>query len=95
MGKVESWTDVDYAQAAIDMLPGTVEEIDAFMKTHGIKNRTPITIPRSLDCPLAQWVSRWTEVKTHVGFSWVTMGGESLPLPESVRDYIIYADRNV
>ena len=92
---MKDWTDVEYAQAAIDMLPGTVEEIEEFMKVHGIKNRTPITIPRSLDCPLAQWVSKWTGIKPSVGFSWVTLGGESLPLPESVRDYIIYADRTV
>ena len=92
---MKEWTDVDYAQAAIDMLPGTVEEIEAFMKTHGIKNRTTPFITRSRSCPVAQWVSRWTDGKAGAGFSFVNVDGEGFSIPEPVRDYIIYADRKL
>ena len=50
---MKEWTDVDYAQAAIDMLPGTVEEIEEFMRVQGIKNRTTPFITRSRSCPIA------------------------------------------
>lgn len=90
------WTDVDYAQAAIDMLPGTVEEIEEFLRAQGIKNKpSPMRFSRSRSCPIALWVSKWTDTPAGAGFSFVNVDGESFLIPESVRDYIIYADRTV
>lgn len=34
---MREWTDIDYAQAAIDMLPGSVEEIAAFLRDHKVR----------------------------------------------------------
>lgn len=53
---IESWTDVEYAQAAIDMLPGTVEEIKAFLRREGITGRRM----SGTMCPIARWVQKWT-----------------------------------
>ena len=95
---MKEWTDIDYAQAAIDMLPGTVEEIEEFLRAQGIKNKKAPDWRefRSRSCPVAQWVNKWTEASTGVGFSFATVTGQDpILLPESVRDYIIYADRTV
>ena len=93
MGKgIESWTDVDYAQAAIDMLPGTVEEIDAWMKNYRIKNN-PGVHPRSAHCPIAQWIRRWTNTEViHVGFSYVQVDGAEVRVPDHITRYIYAID---
>lgn len=91
---ISSWTDLDYAQAAIDMLPGTVEEIDALMRVHGIENKSRL-YPRTSTCPIAQWVNKWT------GGGWIGIydttcrGHIQVSYPEAVRQYVIYADRTL
>lgn len=47
---IDSWTDLDYAQAAIDMLPGSVEEIAEFLRDQGIQQ-----VPKysANNCPVA------------------------------------------
>lgn len=88
------WTDLDYAQAAIDMLPGTVEEIEEFLERQGIKNKRVYL--RSSTCPIAQWVQRWTgNPASYVAWHYVEVGGEQMQLPDPVSDYILYADRQV
>ena len=88
MGKgIETWTDVDYAQAAIDMLPGTVEEIKAFMPAQKVSNRWVGCL-----CPIDQWVNKWTDSgcwTTHTGVGTHT-GYVHLPIP--VREYIDWVD---
>lgn len=93
MGKgIESWTDVDYAQAAIDILPETVEEIDAWMTTHKIQN-TKIH-PRAVTCPIAQWIRRWTDTNaTAMGRTYATVNGEIIPVPIEITKYVQYSDR--
>ena len=87
---MKSWTDVDYAQAAIDMLPGTVEEIEEFMRVHKIKGQ-----PNSSRlCPVANWMMRWTGGAVSVGFD---TGGpltalERVAIPEAVREFIYKFD---
>ena len=91
MGK--EWTDVDYAQAAIDMLPGTVEEIDAWMKVHGIKNLPPGNGARSCVCPIAQWIRRWTGTESTAGYEYAAaVLGQVIALPKPVQQYILWAD---
>lgn len=55
MTGIKDWTDKDYAEAALDMLPGSVEEIVELFRTHNLKNNYGAS-----DCPLAQWVKKWT-----------------------------------
>ena len=95
----KEWTDVDYAQAAIDMLPGTVEEIEEFLRVHGIKNQP--THPRSHTCPIAQWINKWAGV-AYISTGWdeVYLGADAstdvyVSLPEYVGDFIQYADKTV
>jgi hypothetical protein len=61
----KEWTDKDYAQAAIDMLPGTVEEIAEFLRVHEIVGSRW----SAHRCPIAQWVQKWTGDS-----EWVTPG---------------------
>ena len=90
MGKVESWTDVDYAQAAIDMLPGTVEEIEEFLPQQKIKNQWV-----NHSCPIERWVSKWTDGRVWTAWIAVEVGrdGEEVELPVAVCDYILAVDR--
>ena len=98
MGKgIENWTDVDYAQAAIDMLPGTVEEIEEFLRAQGIQNKR--TYPRSQTCPIARWINKWAGV-AYIGAGWdeAYLGADTstevyVNLPEYVGDFIQYADK--
>lgn len=58
MGKshgIADWTDLDYAQAAIDMLPGTVGEIVRTLRANEIKGHRS----DAHHCPIARWVNRW------------------------------------
>lgn len=60
---MREWTDLDYAQAAIDMLPGTVEEMREFFINQGIKGDRG----NPFQCPLARWVVRWVGGAASVG----------------------------
>lgn len=53
---MREWTDLDYAQAAIDMLPGSVEEIVEFLKREGITGYKW----SGTHCPIAHWIQKWT-----------------------------------
>ena len=87
------WTDRDYAQAAIDMLPETVEEIDELMRVHGIKNKKAQW--RSTTCPVAQWVRKWTGGRDSVNFDYATGEWGSVYIPYAVREYIFHADKQI
>ncbi len=95
MTSIESWTDVDYALAAIDMLPDTVEEIVEFLRVHGIRG----TSHSAEQCPIALWVQRWTG-NDYPGGEWVTCNrvvvGRSdeidVPTPVSVHDFVVEYD---
>lgn len=92
--RLDEWTDLDYAQAAIDMLPGSVEEIEEWMKMHGIKNT--YNHPRTKNCPIAQWVNKWT------GGGWIGVfeyaepfrgDGDRVRYPRIIIEYVNHADR--
>lgn len=89
---MKEWTDLDYAQAAIDMLPGSVEEIVTHMRANRIILSQSWTDGWS--CPVAQWVHRWTgEDNSFVTGTRVESGGVWHPvkwavLPQPVRDFI-------
>jgi hypothetical protein len=79
-------TDLEYAQAAIDMLPGSVEEIDAFLRAQKI-------LPRWKNgyCPIERWVGKWTgEENPAVGH--LTIAGD-IPTPTEVSAYMFWVDR--
>ena len=54
---MREWTDVDYAQAAIDMLAG--EDIYLFLQQQGISGG-------SYPSRLVRWVTRWTDTNVVV-----------------------------
>lgn len=66
---MSEWTDVDYAQAAIDMLPEDVEEIKEFLKRQGVRNSKINSSNICHTCPIAQWVGKWTDAPVDVGYS--------------------------
>lgn len=87
---IASWTDVDYAQAAIDMLPGTVEEIEEFLAAQKIG---PTCRRDGNRCPIAKWVIKWTGHVVYAGTYNVYMGehvgqGQMIPYPEPVWRFI-------
>lgn len=101
MGKgIENWTDVDYAQAAIDMLPGTVEEIREMLANQGI-TRSKRGVPIIKGCPVGQWVNRWTDHPAAVNHFTAHPfylggglgGGWSVSLPDPVQEFILEFDR--
>lgn len=92
---IENWTDVDYAQAAIDMLPGSVEEIEEFLRVNGIKRAGR----RGDTCPIAVWVKRWTGGSCFAGRSFIYPTGlattGSFPTPDHVREFISAYDHRL
>lgn len=83
-------TDLEYAQAAIDMLPGSVEEIDVFLRAHKIKPTW-----KCGQCPIDRWLSKWVDhgyptTYTTLFEAMVYQGRISLPAP--VSDYIAWVD---
>ena len=93
---MREWTDVDYAQAAIDMLPGSVEEIDLFLSTQDLG---PTRQRDGNRCPVARWVSKWVGHTVYAGTYSVYMGesvgeGEGVGYPESVWRYVARYDTN-
>lgn len=96
---IESWTDEDYALAAIDMLPGSVEEIEEFLRGQRITGkRLGIT-----ECPIAVWMNRWTggipgtdsSVRVVGLFYRNSYDSISFPLPLVVANFILAFDRGV
>ena len=84
---MEVWTDRDYAQAALDMLPGSVEEIAVLLRAHGIKGEAG----RAFSCPIARWVQKWTGNPKSATFSmctWLNDFHDHVPNPPAVRDFI-------
>lgn len=81
---MREWTDKDYAQAAIDMLPDAPEEIGTFLKVH----RVPIPNYRT-SSPISGWVRRWTDTDVVVSSRDMThlVGGNILH-PPAVREYL-------
>ena len=93
---IENWTDIDYAQAAIDMLPGTVEEIRAMLADQGIKRSKPgVSIVRG--CPIGQWVNKWTDRPAAVNHDEAHPvyypGDYQVVLPNPVQEFILEYDR--
>lgn len=88
------WTDLDYAQAAIDMLPGSVEEIAEFLRVNKVEGRSH----SGWNCPVANWVHRWTgEADSFVGRETLEVRGrygkfQYLSLPQPVRQFIHHYD---
>lgn len=81
------WTDLDYAQAAIDMLPGSVEEMAVFLRAQKIKG-----VPSdSHSCPIAQWVRKWTGGHVSVGGSGTVYVGDYDQIRDSKVDAFIDA----
>lgn len=89
---MREWTDTEYAQAALDMLPGGVEEIAAFLRTHKIKGERT----RAFDCPIANWVRKWTgnpKSATCSDKTWANENNSSLlKNPPAVRAFIYAFD---
>lgn len=83
---MREWTDLDYAQAAIDMLPESVEEIEVFLASHGIKSRW-----ERFDCPIDRWVKKWTDHDVATG--WTTLivmdTDQDVYLPPAVEAYVL------
>lgn len=69
-------TDLDYAQAAIDMLPESVDEIAAFFRVHKIKGRRQ----SAFHCPIANWVMRWTDTQKVSVATFVYVGDHDNPI---------------
>ncbi len=95
---IASWTDIDYAQAAIDMLPdGSVEEIAEFLKVQRVKSVSVDKTKYCTTCPIAQWVNKWTDNIVLVGFGCVELGARStgyteIPLPMPAQRFILEYD---
>lgn len=89
---MREWTDQEYAQAAIDMLPGSVEEIVEFLRVHKIKGESI----RAFDCPIARWVQKWTgnpKSATYPGGTWASAGDDSFfRNPPAVMEFIYEFD---
>lgn len=87
---IKNWTDKDYAQAAIDMLPGSVEEIEEFLRAQRIPSKWV-----GLECPIRRWVEKWTDGQAGAGWENVHVytPNSLLPTPEPVQAYILYVDR--
>lgn len=87
---IENWTDRDYVQAALDMLPDDVEDIKAFLKTQRVKGA-----PRdSYYCPIAQWIMRWTDHSADTNYKGVLINNQKkrIPLPFEASDFIYALD---
>src|SRR5688572_26310225 len=97
---MREWTDLDYAQAAIDMLPGSVEEMRWFLKDQGIKGHRTNPRDRCRTCPIAQWVNKWTDVAVLVQLeemvpeAWDRGNNWDLTLPVHVSEFIEEFDRD-
>lgn len=89
------WTDLDYAQAAIDMLPGSVEEGIKFLRAQKIQNKRSVSrTGRSSTCPISQWVRKWTDTNNvYTGWSNTYVRNEALKLPKHVQELILELDR--
>lgn len=76
------------------MLPGSVEEIDKFLRTQGIKNPGVGLGSRSQVCPVAQWVRRWVGLgDIGAGYDCVRVANEGIVKYTPVlKEYIFYAD---
>lgn len=84
---MRTWTDTDYAQAALDMLPGSVEEIAVFLRAHKIKGERG----EMHGCPIARWVQKWTgnpRSGTYSAGTWPNDSLDKMPNPPAVRDFI-------
>lgn len=88
---MKEWTDLDYAQAAIDMLPGSVEEIEEFLKAQRLRGIDQ----GAYNCPVAKWVSRWTGERSASGVwqCWPNDDAEEVRLPRPVSDFVLAFDR--
>lgn len=88
---IADWTDLDYAQAAIDMLPGTVEEIRTFFVTEEV---TGLRCGAQL-CPVAIWLARWTgqPMSVGVGAFRFAKSGDRHPIPYVVQQFVSQFDR--
>jgi hypothetical protein len=78
------WSDADYAQAALDMLPDTAEEIAEFFLVQGINGERR----KCWSCPVAVWLERWTGRLVEVGWSQAYVGDEVLALPQAAAKFI-------
>lgn len=78
------------------MLPGSVEEIDKFLRAQGIKNPELGVGPRAQVCPIAQWVRRWVGLEdVGAGYDYVRIADNgTVNIPDVVEQYIFYADRH-
>lgn len=89
---MNEWTDIDYAQAAIDMLPESVEGIAEFLQAQGIRG-----IPNSSTrCPISLWVEKWMGRTASTGADQtgpITSGNPRIDLPTHVREFILAVDR--
>ncbi len=83
---IKEWTDLDYARAALDLLPETPEDIARFLRVHGIHGRRP---ENGWTCPIAKWVHRWTDTEAIlIGRYRFAINDAEYPLPRSVKDFI-------
>lgn len=90
---MREWTDIEYAQAAIDMLPGTVEEIVVFLRGEGIVGQPN----HGTSCPIARWVQKWTgRPDSYMGhYNVYPCGyptGHDVPVPLAVTDFVYLFD---
>lgn len=85
-------TDVEYAQAAIDMLPGTVEEIVEFLAAQKIESKWI-----GCKCPITRYVDKWVDGNTGMGTFTLSLYQRHvhmgrLDVTPAVRDYVRYVD---
>lgn len=92
---IDSWTDLDYAQAAIDMLPGSVEEIAEFMAAQRITNKWA-DLAGSTECPLTRWIVKWVGYggigRNHVYLTPELDTKKRIRLPEAAVEYTRWVD---
>lgn len=55
---IANWTDKNYAQAAIDMLPDDPYAIGPFLARQEVQARGRRD---ACECPINQWVSKWID----------------------------------
>lgn len=84
---MREWTDVDYAQAAIDMLPETVEEIVEFLRAQGEPSKWT-----DHGCPIGRWLRRWVDGRANSGYSTYRVGTSNHNMPAHVQEYVRYVD---
>lgn len=89
---IKGWTDREYVEAALDMLPEDVEEVGRFLRRQGVRESKVEMRAVCATCPIAQWVNKWTDREAYVGYNIVSSDRRwstwQLTLPHSAKQFI-------